>query len=299
MPENKKGIERFSKPIILLACFFASLSSIFIKASDAPSVVLVFYRVTMATMMLLPFVLLKSRHELFSIPKKYLLLSIASGVTLGVHFFSYFTSLTMTSIASAVVIVNAEVFFVSIAMFLFFKERISRLGWLGIAVSFIGSAVIAMSDAGAGGDNLVGDLFAFFGAFAMAVYTMIGRACRESVSTTVYTFIVYAAASVTTLLMTLFSGTPVFGYDPKNFLIALALAVFCTILGHSIFSWGLKYEAPSFISMGKLSEPIFAAVMGIFIYSEIPSPGVILGGLAVIIGLFIYTKLGEVRKSQS
>lgn len=299
MQENKKELEKFSKPIILLACFFASLSSIFIKAGNAPSVVLVFYRVTMATLMLLPFVLITSRKELVSIPKKYLLLSIASGITLGIHFFCYFTSLTMTSIASAVVIVNAEVFFVSIAMFLFFRERISAFGWLGIAVSFIGSVVIAMADAGAGGDNLVGDLFAFLGAFAMAVYTMIGRACRESVSTTVYTFIVYAAASVTTFLMTLFSGTAVFGYEPKNFLVAFALAVFCTILGHSIFSWGLKYEAPSFISMGKLSEPIFAAVMGIFIYSEIPSFGVILGGAAVIIGLFIYTKLGEVRKSQS
>lgn len=284
------------KLIIVLGVLGASLSAIFVRLSDAPSLVLVLYRVLFATVLLLPVIVFRFRDELRRLTIKPLLLSMLSGVFLGLHFTFYFESLRWTSIAAAVVLTDTEVFFVALAMFVVLKEKISARGWIGIAITFAGGVVIALSDAGNGNDALRGDLMAISAAFFVAVYTLIGRYCRRTMSTFVYTFVVYAASSCTVLILLLFRGTPLLGYAPVNFLSGLGLAVFCTLLGHSVFSWGLKYEKASFVSVAKMLEPVFASLLGLMLFAEIPGLLVVLGGLAVIGGIVMQMEKGIVNK---
>ena len=115
-------------------------------------------------------------------------------------------------------------------------------------------------------------------------------------STTAYTLLVYFSAAVTVLVILLCTGTPVFGYGPVNWLAALGMAMFCTLLGHSVFSWGLKYESAAFISTAKLLEPVFAGVLGVILFGEIPKLQVILGACVVILGVYVYSRFSEARK---
>ena len=66
-------------------------------------------------------------------------------------------------------------------------------------------------------------------------------------------------------------------------IVGLLLSLFSTILGHSIFSWCLKYFSPSFVSASKLCEPVVAAVFAAFLFGEIPT-GLQIGGSALILG---------------
>lgn len=275
------------KLIILLGVLGASLSAIFVRLADAPSLVLVLYRVLFATILLTPVILFRHRDEIGLLKRKPLFLAMLSGVFLGLHFTLYFESLRWTSIAAAVVLTDTEVFFVALAMFVVLKEKISKRGWIGIVITFIGGVLIALADSGNGSDALRGDLLAVGAAFCVAVYTLIGRYCRRTMSTFVYTFVVYAASSLTVLILLLIQGTPLLGYAPVNLLSGLGLAVFCTLLGHSVFSWGLKYEKASFVSVAKLMEPVFASLMGLILFAEIPALFVIIGGAVVIGGILI------------
>lgn len=281
------------KLIIILGVVGVSFSAILVRFSNASSLVLVLYRVFFAALLLFPIVLYRFYGEIKALNKKDMFLCMASGIFLGLHFTMYFESLKYTSIAASVVLVDTEVFFVAIAMLLFFKEKISRSGWVGIVLTFIGSIVIALGDISSGTNVIVGDVIALSGAFCMAVYTIIGTICRQKISTTVYTFIVYLTSAVTVLCLLLISKTPIIGYDPINLVTALAMAIVCTLLGHSIFSWGLKYEKASFISTVKLLEPVFAAMLGFVIFKEVTSYQVLIGGLIVIVGIYWYVKKSE------
>jgi len=284
------------KLIIVLGVLGASLSAIFVRLADAPSLVLVLYRVLFATILLVPVIVLRHRDELRQLQIKPLLLSMLSGVFLGLHFTFYFESLRWTSIAAAVVLTDTEVFFVALAMFVLLKEKISARGWIGIAITFAGGVLIALSDAGNGSDALRGDLLAIGAAFFVAVYTLIGRYCRRTMSTFVYTFVVYAASSCTVLILLLFRGTQLLGYASVNYLSGLGLAVFCTLLGHSVFSWGLKYEKASFVSVAKLLEPVFASILGLILFAEVPAMLVVVGGVVVITGITIQMGKGISKK---
>ena len=270
------------KLIIILGVIGVSLSAPLVRISTAPAMILAFYRVAMASVILLPYVLVRNREEMKGMTKKDWILAVISGVCLGLHFSLYFESLRYTSIASSVVFVDTEVFFVALIMLMVFKEKIPPLGWAGIMATFLGSVIIALSDSGSGEGALLGDMIA-----------LTGKVLRQRISTTTYTLLVYIAASLTVLVLLLITGVPLTGYQPVDYWAAFGMAVFCTLLGHSVFSWGLKYESAAFISNSKLLEPVFASLIGIVLFREIPRPAVILGGLIVIGGVFLYTRVSE------
>jgi len=74
-------------------------------------------------------------------------------------------------------------------------------------------------------------------------------------------------------------------------IVGLLLAIFSTILGHSIFSWCLKYFSPAFVSASKLCEPVVAAVFAGFLFHEVPAIPVFLGGAMIFGGVLYYSKL--------
>ena len=273
---------------VLLGVAGVSLSAVFVRWSTAPSLILVLYRVGMAAALLAPYTLLRHREELRALARREVLLCLASGAFLGLHFAAYFESLRYTSIASSVVLVDTEVLFVALGTVLVLRQRLSGRAWLAVTLAFGGSVVIAMADTAVGPDAVRGDIIALSGALCMAVYTMIGAVCRKNISTTVYTFLVYCSAALTVLVIALFSGLPLAGYGAENVLTAFDMAVFCTLLGHSVFSWGLKYLSPAFISTAKLLEPVFASVWGLALFGERPGLLTLLGGAVIIAGVALY-----------
>ena len=266
----------------------ASLSAVFTRWSTAPALVLALYRMALsAALMAVP--ALTRRRELTALTRRDVVLCLVSGAFLGLHFTAYFAGLERTSIAAAVVLVDTEVLFVALASAAVLGQRLSGRAWAAVVLAFGGSAVVALGDS-AGGGALLGDLIALGGAAAMAVYTMIGALCRRKLSTEVYTFLVYLAASVSLLVVALLSGTPLTGYGAVNGLTALGMAVCCTLLGHNVFSWGLKYLPAAFISTAKLLEPVLSSVWGLLLFAERPGWMTILGAAAVVGGIALYTR---------
>jgi drug/metabolite transporter (DMT)-like permease len=233
------------------------------------------------------------RRELMSVNRKTALLSVVSGVFLAMHFFLWFESLQHTTVASSTIIVCTEVIWVSLGFWLFLKGKLSGKAVAAIAVAFLGSVMIALADSGMGGSHLYGDLLALLAAITVAVYMLIGRIVRSGVSTTVYTYLVYTACAAVLLVMCLVQGQSMVAYGMQTVLIGLLLALFSTILGHSVFSWCLKYFSPSFVSASKLCEPVVSATMAAFLFGEIPGALQLAGGVLILGSVFYYARLED------
>jgi len=161
---------------------------------------------------------------------------------------------------------------------------------LAIGVTLLGSVLIALSDSGSGA-GLYGDVLALLAAVAVAVYTLIGRVVREKLSTTVYTYMVYTACAAVLVITCVAQGYHLLAYGWSALIVGLLLAVCSTILGHSIFSWCLKYFSPSFVSASKLCEPVVAAGMAGCLFGELPGWLQILGGALSLGGVLWYSRI--------
>lgn len=288
-----KYIEKHPIIMIIVGVIGISMSSIFVKYSTAPSAVTAAYRLIWTILLMAPvtFGSREIRWELLHLERKNLWLSVLSGVFLAFHFTLWFESLRHTSVASSTTIVCTEVIWVSLGYALFLKGRMHFRAVLAIAVTLVGSVLIALADSSTGGAHLYGDLLSLLAAIAVAAYVLLGRIVRETVSTTVYTFVVYASCAAVLLCFCLIQGNPLFGYGISGIVVGLLLAVFSTILGHSIFSWCLKYFSPSFVSASKLCEPVVAAILAGFLFGESPAALQLLGGAMILAGVFYYSRL--------
>ena len=288
-----KYIEKHPMIMIVVGVLGISLSSIFVKYSMAPSAVTASYRLLWTVVLMTPvtFGSREIRTELFQVNPKTLLLSCLSGLFLAIHFTLWFESLRHTSVASSTTIVCTEVIWVSLGYTLFLKGKMSLKEIMTIGVTLSGSVLIAFADSGSGGTHLYGDILSLLAAIAVAVYVLIGRVVRKTASTTVYTYIVYSSCAAVLLLICLIQGNSLWGYGISGIIVGLLLAVFSTILGHSIFSWCLKYFSPSFVSASKLCEPVAAAILAGFLFGEIPSAMQLAGGILILGGVLYYSRL--------
>ncbi len=280
--------ETRAKLIVLMAVVISSPASIFSRMILGPTMVTAMYRMAITSLILLPIVVWKHRDELLSVGLRNLILCLLSGACLGMHFTTYFTGIRYTSIASSTALVDTEVLFVAVVLLVLFREKIPKAGLIGIALAFAGSLIIAWGDNSGGSNHLYGDLMALAAAIFSAGYTLIGRGQRKSISTILYTFLVYASACGTLLVLILVTGQPLSGYSAGDFGYILAMVVCCTLLGHSVFSWGLKYVSAAYISTAKLGEPVFATTMGVLLFSEIPHWNQLVGGVIVLGGIVLY-----------
>ena len=290
-----KYIEKHPMIMIVVGVLGISLSSIFVKYSAAPSAVTAAYRLIWTVLLMSPvtFGRKEIRQELFHVSRATLLLSCLSGLFLAFHFTLWFESLRHTSVASSTTIVCTEVIWVSLGYALFLKGRLSVKEIVAIAVTLWGSVLIALSDSASGGAHLYGDILSLLAAIAVAIYVLIGRVVRKTASTTVYTYIVYSSCTAALLLICLIQGNELWGYGASGIVVGLLLAVFSTILGHSIFSWCLKFFSPSFVSASKLCEPVAAAILAGFLFGEIPSAMQITGGILILGGVLYYSRLEQ------
>lgn len=288
-----KYLEKHPFIMIVIGVIGISLSSIFVKYSTAPSAVTATFRLLWTVVLMTPVVLGKAevRKELFSVDKKSVLLSCLSGLFLAIHFAVWFESLRHTSVASSTTIVCTEVIWVSLGYCLFMKGKLSKKAIATIAFTFVGSVLIAYADSVVGGAHLYGDILALLAAVAVAVYMLIGRVVRKSVSTSVYTYLVYVSCAAVLLVISLVQGHKLFGFGISAVVVGFLLALFSTILGHSIFSWCLKFFSPSFVSASKLCEPVVAAIIAMFLFGELPTILQVVGGIIILGGVYYYSRL--------
>ena len=278
--------------LVWLGIIGTSTSAIFVRYSTAPSPVLAAYRKTFITLLLLVPVLLNPeyRRELVSLPKKTYLWCLASGVFLAFHFWTYFMSVNNTSIAASQVLVNTEVLFVALFLLLRGRERFNRLSAAGILLALAGGIIVSYTREGLEGTGMTGNLQALLAAGLMAGYSLIGTKVRVNCSNTVYTFLVYGASAVVLLLFIPVSGYHYTGYGNVNYVTAFGMAVCCSLLGHSIFNYTLKYLSPALVSLCKIFQPVFTVTWAFLLFREVPVWNQAVGGIIVIAGIFLYIR---------
>lgn len=287
-----KFFEKRPMAMIVLGVVGISLSSIFVKFSTAPAAVTAAWRLLWTVALMTPVVWGRDavRRELLGVKWPLAALSALSGLFLAIHFVLWFESLNRTSVASSTTIVCTEVIWVCLGWWLLMGGRVPGKALAAIGVTVVGSVVIAFADSGSRG-HLSGDILALLAAVAVAGYTLIGRVVRSDTSTTVYTYLVYTVCALVLVLTCAFQGQALLGHGSSPIWVGLALAVFSTILGHSIFSWCLKYFSPAFVSASKLCEPVGAAALAAAIFGQIPSAMQLLGGALILGGLVWYSRM--------
>lgn len=286
--------EPVSRPRLVVSLAVAvvaiSFAAIFIRLAQAegmPSLTIAVWRLTLAAAVMLPYAWHTRRDEIRGLTKRELGLLAGAGVFLGLHFVTWITSLSHTTVASSVVLVTTGPVFVALGSWLLLGERPGLRTALGIGMALLGSVAISWADLGRGGSQWLGNLLALTGAVMVAGYLMIGRRARASRSLVAYSGLVYAMAAVTLLLLSALTGQALLGFSPKAYLWVLGMALVSQLVGHSVLNWALRHISATYVAMVTMAEPIGSGILALLLFREAVPLSTLLGGALILAGIYV------------
>jgi drug/metabolite transporter (DMT)-like permease len=299
---------------LFIAILAVSTAALFIRMAQtgAPSLVVALLRLGFAALILAPFALFTRREEMASLKRNQLILIVASGFLLALHFWAWITSLELTSVTSSVVLVTTSPLWTALLSPIFLKEKITRTQVIGLGLAMLGGITVGVSksctiyggtitcsplaDLMAGGNAQLGNLLALGGAVFVAGYFMIGRKLRKDLSLITYSFLVYGSAAVLLLIAALVMGFPILSYPAGIYGWGLLLALIPQIIGHSSLNWSLKYLPASYVSIAVLGEPVGSSILAMIFLRETPTALEIAGGVLILAGILISSRMPKNNK---
>lgn len=261
-----------------------SLSGPLMAAMVVPPLAIAFWRNALATVVLAPHAVTGRREELTGLGGRQIVLIAGSGLALAIHFGTWVTALTLTSVASATAIVCLQIAWV-VAWQLLRGERFNTGVTIGLMVSFAGVLVVSGVDFSLSTQALVGDLLALVGGIAAAAYMLVGSKARQSVSTTAYTFVCYGTCATLLVAACVVSGQSLWGYDPKQWGLLVLVTLTAQLMGHSVFNHLLASTGPVMVSLALLLEVPGAALLAAWFLDQRPPVEAMAGLLLILCGM--------------
>lgn len=287
--EKKSFLERYVKIIVVFAVMAGSTSGIFGSLIEAPSMAIGFWRLTLG----LPFfavpVLLKHRDTLKHISGKDYFWTFIAGLFLFLHFFTWFSAVKLTNIASASVLASLHPLVVLLVTVFIFKRKVGRRPVIGIVVALLGGTLIAgLEYTQPGEGNFLGNVLAFLAAMFMGLYFTVGHEVRKNVPGSTYVFLMFLSCWLCFGVGMMVTNTPVFGYSTKDYLLMIGLTVVCQLCAHAVFNLCFGHVDSLYVSAWESGECVFAIIMGVIFLGQVPSMMQIIGGVIVVVGLLYY-----------
>lgn len=275
--------------LLVVSIICISLSAIFVKLSDAPSTIMVMYRMFLACLLILPIVY-KYRKSFLKIKRKEWAAISFAGIFLAGHFGLWFESLNHTTVASSTLILALQPAIALVGGLVFFKEKIDIRTVAAMGIAFAGVVVVGGGSFGGGSGALLGNILSFLAVVSVVLYLMIGQRNVKSINHWVYSFLVFLVAGITVAVFNLIGGIAFTGYSGNDWMVFPMLAIFPTG-AHIIFNLLLNYVNTTTVSMSTLGEPIGASILAVILLNEVLTSVEMIGGVLIIAGIFYFLRL--------
>ena len=278
--------------VVMFAVIPSATTAIWVRISDAPSLAVASWRMIFSTILCIPFLIIE-RKEIKNVSRRDFLLCVLSGFFLALHFSTWLAAINLTTVAAAASLVATAPIFVAVINAALFRKKPGRVMIISLIAAITGSVSIALGGGDAAFGTLNGNMLAVAGAVTAAAYLVTGSFVRKTVTSGIYVSIVFAVSALFLMLFCIVAGIPFGTYSSNTYLAIFAMAVFCSIGGHVMFNWLIKYHGAMLISLAILSEPVFASTYAFFLFDEVPSAATVAGAVMIISGLAYYIRKGQ------
>ncbi len=273
-------------PALLLGATCIALSPIFVRLSEAGPTATAFWRTALALPALWPLYLLQPTGG--ASEKRPRLLLLAAGVAFAGDLAFWHAAIGRTSVANSTLLANLASVFVTLASWMFFRQRPRALFLAGLGMALAGVALLVHSTVRFSSGGVVGDALGvvtamFYAAYLLAVKDLRDRGCG--------TLALMALTSTVTSLalfpVALASGEALLPRSPAGWLDVLGLALISHAAGQGLIAYALAHLPAAFSSVSLLLQPVMAAIFAWVLLGEPLGTLQLAGGAIVLAGIYL------------
>ena len=226
--------------------------------------------------------------------KEWGLLLTSAFLGIPVQFLLQFYGLSLTTVSHAALMVGTMPVILAVGAMLFAHERMDRIGWIAMAGSTCGAAMIALggrNHAGTGGASVTGDLLVVLSLGVALFWILLNKQLMERHSPIVIT--TYGLALGTAMLMIWvplrYGLPPVTHVSMKAWLALAASGLLCTSITTLLWNWGMTQVPASQAGVLLNMEPLIGSLLGVLVLGEHLGPGAWVGGGLILAAAVVLT----------
>jgi len=270
-----------------------AFAPIFVRLSDTGPVASAFWRAGLAAPVLWAWLLFSppaapqarpwSRAQSFPL--------ILAGLFFALDLGFWHWSIVWTSVANATLLANLAPLFVTLAGWLLWKQRVTRLFLAGMAVAIAGMFVLVGPNFAVGGTRLLGDALAALTAVFYGSYMLAIKRARDAGAPTA-TLMAWSTTITAIALLPIawLFPQPMLPAGTGGWLVLLALALVTQVLGQGLIAYAFAHLPASLSSVSLLIQPVVAALAAWAIFGEAVGAAQWIGGAIVLAGIWIARK---------
>jgi drug/metabolite transporter (DMT)-like permease len=272
---------------LLVGASCIALSPIFVRLSEVGPTATAFWRVALAVPALWLFMLFRNR----SLPgnfsgKKFLL--FAAGLAFAGDLAFWHTSIKLTSVANSTLLANLASIFVTLAVWIFLRQKPTGTFLAGLAAALAGVAMLVKTSLEFSATGLLGDALGVVTAMFYAAYILAVKGLRDRGETALRLMAIASTLTAVILLpVALASGEPMLPHTAYGWTILLGLALISHAAGQGLIAYALAHLPATFSSVGLLLQPVIAALFAWVLLAEPLVALQIAGGLVVLLGIYL------------
>lgn len=270
---------------LLLGATCIALSPIFVRLSEAGPTATAFWRVALAVPPL--WVLLFFSQGSKSAAGKWPLLA-AAGIAFAGDLAFWHTSIQLTSVANSTLLANLASLFVTLAAWIFLRQRPSRMFLAGLGAALFGVSLLVHTSLEFSQTGLAGDALGVVTAMFYAGYILAVKGLRDRGQTTLHLMAMTSTITAIVLLpVALATGEQLFPTTPGGWIILVGLALISHAAGQGLIAYALAHLPAAFSSVGLLLQPVVAALFAWVLLAEPLVALQVAGGLVVLAGIYL------------
>ncbi|HDG5720408.1 TPA: DMT family transporter [Staphylococcus aureus] len=280
---NKLRDTTFLSYLFTIILWGSAFPMIKIALNDFSAESLSAFRLILATIILLPFVIIKKlpTPELRDIPVIFILGFCG--------FVIYHTALnfgeTLISAGISGILVSTTPIFSSALAYIFLKEHFSKWNWLSSLVAFIGISIISISKDDYTTINVLGVFIILLAYFSESLYFTFQKKYIEKYGFIAFTLYTIMASSPFMLIFIPEIINDIHGATFTSIVSVLYLAIFPTIIPYVLLAYIVKSVGVSDATMSLYLTPIVSLLLSYLLLDELPTTLAIIGGIITLLGV--------------
>lgn len=277
---------------LLAGAVCIAMSPIFVRVSETGPTATAFWRVALAVPVLLPLYLAFGRGSGEAVsprPTRWLL--VAAGVAFAGDLFFWHFSVRFTSVANSTLLANLAAIFVTLAAWLLYRQKPSRLFLVGLVTALTGVVMLVSTSMSFSSTALLGDAFGVITAMFYAWYLLTVKDLRDRGAGTLRLMAVTTAITAVLLLpIALATGEQMLPLTGTGWLKLIGIALISHACGQGLIAYALAHLPASFSSVSLLLQPVMAGVFAWVLLGEPLVALQIAGGVVVLAGIYLSRK---------
>ncbi|TYC10798.1 DMT family transporter [Bizionia gelidisalsuginis] len=275
---------------LVIGIFCISIFPILVKLNLTPGVISAFYRMAIASAIILPYALITKKIKIKS--KRLLVLAIICGVVFGLDVAVWNVAIQESTATQATLLTNLSPVWVGIGALFFLKDKPTKNFWIGTVIAIGGMVLLVGLKTFVNLDFNLAFCFAILSGMLYAVYMLVSKDVLTELDVVTFMSITLLSSTLSLGIISWAIGEPFSGFSNAGWYVLVIQGVVCQLLAWLLISFATKHMRATRVSVSLLGQAVLASILAWYFLDEAISLQMVIGGFVLLFGIRVtfYTK---------